>query len=286
MAHAESRKEIVPMKIGKLHSGVLLGSLLAGLALTGMMTAQSGDSELELFNIYKLVKQQIHLRKEHHRDPQQIILKESQLAQAVIEQEKKLITAVTSSPIKVRGGAMTFRAAEWSTDASHKDCIQGDNSYVELIDIVPWNHPIAQATRVVIPTLALTWQMDLFGRTSAGKPQMTQGVRLTPTASCGGQPGIVWGSESGSTDWYPTNDETGGAGNKEEDGSTYIRRYRYSTCASAAGDEDLCEHLSYILINKTPKANPTPLNSDYAFLCQNGECEIGIGNPYPPPLPQ
>jgi len=192
-------------------------------------------------------------------------------------------------PIKIRGGAMTFRATSWAKDASNGNnpCMVGDWTRIELDDVVPVNQPTTSQFSVVYPS-ASSWQMDLYSRTKNGMAQKNDGVRLLSTKNCGspGTNGITLIPEPNSDlEYYPWQDADSGV--TDEDQATKIKRFRDLDCVVtdvSKGDEDMCEHISNIYINIPPlKPGDDPSKKPVgAYLCLNGECVLGFGTPTNP----
>jgi hypothetical protein len=186
-------------------------------------------------------------------------------------------TSTVSSPLKVRGGAMTFRSENlWTTDSSATPapCTQLTPTSIQLKNVtaVPVTSP--PTVEQIQLSLAGSWQIDLFGR----KPDGTEGpngIRIVAETNCGGKSGVSLTGESGPGQFYPFKD-----GQSDEDGVTFIKRYMDPTCSQSpqpSGDKDICEHISKIYINTSPTTTPKS-NPAHVYHCLNGECVIGIGS--------
>jgi hypothetical protein len=178
-------------------------------------------------------------------------------------------TTPTQPPIKVRGGAMTFRYKATATGASPwlpypsatptGVCVQQDTSTGAKLKI--FQHPDPDPNDPSPPgstsNLATGWVVDLHGRDSAFNPDANEGVELKAVSDCGGSNGV-------SMLPIPHSSASGFYGGvlQSSDGSTFAKRYKNSSCTT---DEDACEHMSSVFINGTQVAD-----------CANGECLVKI----------
>ena len=178
----------------------------------------------------------------------------------------------TSSPIKVRGGAMTFRAYSYYSDNNGNDCVLLTTSTGSLNFI---DDPLAVVPNVTTVSLQGVDHIDFFGRQPNGKDKSANGVSLKFTPTCKGPNGNQIGASlialSGNSDFYPFRN-----GHVPDDDGTYIKRFwdkkGNSGKPSNSQDGDTCEHLSEATIYYTdPTKKPTPLPH-----CTNGECAIEI----------
>jgi hypothetical protein len=175
----------------------------------------------------------------------------------------------TQPPIKVRGGAMTFRykAAhvgvspwlDYPAKAPTGVCVQQDTSTGAKLKI--FQHPDQDPDDPGPPgktfDLATGWVVDLHGRDSAFNPDSLEGVELKAVTDCGGSNGV-------SVLPIPNSSLSGfyAGALQSSDGSTFAKRYRHSGCSA---DEDACEHMSTVFVNGTQVAD-----------CANGECLVKI----------
>jgi hypothetical protein len=178
-------------------------------------------------------------------------------------------TTATQPPIKVRGGAMTFRykatsrgTSPWlpyPAGAPSGVCVQQDTSTGAKLKV--FQHPDQDPDDPGPPgktfDLATGWVVDLHGRDSAFNPDPNEGVELKAVSDCGGSNGV-------SLLPMPHSNTSGFYGGvlPSSDGSTFGKRYKNSNCTT---DQDACEHMSSVFINGTQVAD-----------CANGECLVKI----------
>ncbi len=211
----------------------------------------------------------------------------------------------TSSPIKVRGGSMTFRNVQkWNSAASNTYCTDNpDISYIEFKKVSADNsNPDGKTT---FPGLSSNWSIQFLGhdpRSHYGKDPSKNGILVTAqfksNKDCSGtnvtSESIIKLTPIGPYgDFYPLTYSA------DDDGSTHSVRFMDKMPDQPAannspavpgcqgpsmldpklsGDEDVCEHISKITLT----LNYTDVVANqkiYNFKCPNGECEVGIGGP-------
>ncbi|HEX4321166.1 MAG TPA: hypothetical protein VHZ52_09700 [Acidobacteriaceae bacterium] len=176
----------------------------------------------------------------------------------------------TNTPIKVRGGAMTFRYpgdsqgnTQWHSYGTSGWCIPLDTTggKVKLKIITdPDSDPDSDTSSVeTVYTLTGDWVVDLHGRLPDFTSDPSEGIEITPTATCNSnQNGIALTSiDKTQTGFYPSD--------LPSDGQTYNKRYQRLTCS----DEDKCEHMGSVNVTTGGKVKK-PVD------CENGECIVKI----------
>ena len=193
---------------------------------------------------------------------------------------------VTSSPIKVRGGAMTAR----TSIGKNGGWVSNGSGYCTNVDITQFSTdaaPVSSAPAPANPTSLLAdWTMVVFGRNPNDGSQSGNGFKFqAQPQKCDGSKGTSvlltpYGSNGA---FYATELGT------DDDGVTQKRRFRDTTpdnqsgapgCAGPNvpstpgllnGDEDRCERMSTIQFDE-PAAS-----KHYQYTCTNGECAVCIG---------
>ncbi len=192
----------------------------------------------------------------------------------------------TNPPLKIRGGAMTFRSnVQFGKDGSYS-CVQLTPSSIKLIDVGSLKSGKA-IPDVNIPSIEVPWQMDLYGRDGSGKNESSNGIRIRTTQTCvvttasatsSSAAGVSFIPESADSTFYPNND----GASLDEDNVTRRKRYQDESCTATSlnSDEDSCEHIYSIYINTAFKNTTADVKADPAYFlrCKNGECVIKIGD--------
>jgi hypothetical protein len=208
----------------------------------------------------------------------------------------------TNTPLKVRGGAMTFRSGgKFGSDSAYPNgyCVKLNFSYFELgdvDDVLRSKHvPAVSYPNAAYPTVSTSWQIDLYDRDPTGTSETPRdsGIRIIATSNCvigpAGTPpvaGVTITPESEYSKFYDNNSDKN---LPDDDKTTYKKRFLDMYCQadhtmpSANGDEDSCEHISSIYINNSPKNKKADVQANPigSYVCTNGECVIGVGLPPP-----
>src|ERR1022692_2462016 len=185
----------------------------------------------------------------------------------------------TSSPIKVRGGAMTAR----TSIAKNGGWVSNGSGYCSNVDTTQFSTdaaPVSSASANPTSLLA-DWTMVVFGRNPKDGSQSGNGFKFqAQPQKCDGSKGTSvlltpYGSNGA---FYATELGT------DDDGVTQKRRFRDTTpdnqsgapgCAGPNipgtpgvlnGDEDRCERMSLIQFDE-PAAS-----KHYQYTCTNGDC--------------
>ena len=187
----------------------------------------------------------------------------------------------TNPPIKVRGGAMTFRAPKkWMPivfNSLASFCSdKADISAIAFADVQIQNSA-SLTTPLEIAQLQKGWTMKLLGRDSHNPGS---GVLVTAQQqSCTGTQGIsslVLSPQNDGNSLFYTTD------GPDDDGTKSVR-FENKTCGGpgggASGDEDVCEHISTITLTLDKADAPGSSTTSYVYQCTNGDCTIGIGSP-------
>lgn len=172
----------------------------------------------------------------------------------------------TQPPLKVRGGAMTFRykASGWGKDASGNPCVPFDTTGGATLKIFADADP-DDASPTNIP-LSSGWEIDLHGRNDKFASDPNEGIALTATASCStgtvnGNGIVMMPLRTATYSGFYTDDAS-----VTDDGDTSTQRYKHKGCK----DEDACEHMGQITGNSAA-------NTPFASVgCTNGECLVKI----------
>jgi hypothetical protein len=180
----------------------------------------------------------------------------------------------TSTPVVVRGGAMTFRAHAFAKDGNKQCLVIGGTpagATVELFEI--GNRTGNPDDSVPLSQVA---QMDFMGHKRDWTGEGNNGVRLVITNSCGGMLGATIAAEPNSnSDFYPNQNATA----VDEDKTTYKMRFMDDDCESQSsdptGDEDNCERAANIYIHASAVTKPHD-SATKTWNCTDGECEIRI----------
>jgi hypothetical protein len=212
----------------------------------------------------------------------------------------RLITVVLAqsggdSPVKVRGGAMTFRT---SSGGDQFQTVGGSgNSFCILLSKTPNANvtlDVSQAKfhKVVSSrseTLTNTSQIDFFGRNEKGQAgKSSNGIRVLITPSCNGVPGtsaliqpegpnsgLYLNQKNAASQDLSGDDLPNPSSDKDTSQSL---RFKDLDCAAKfspptpGGDEDLCENMGLIIVNSKHTDNPTTTGKP--IRCHNGDCQV------------
>jgi hypothetical protein len=200
----------------------------------------------------------------------------------------------TTSPLKVRGGAMTFRTApntNFGVDSNQNPCfvIPKSGATMELYaDPTGPNTPFLKNPDQS-QGLQDGVQFDLIGHNAKGDAPSVNGVRIYITSGCSGNnlgASLIPESDHNGSDFYHYRR------NQHDDDGSYIRRFLDNDCAKPTGsygtanddnkDEDTCEHLAIIYVNvNRPPAQTDNYKSSAAqtWKCLNGDCVLQIRTP-------
>jgi hypothetical protein len=172
-----------------------------------------------------------------------------------------------STPVVVRGGAMTFRGASGATielDHDQNLCFVLGKVGATVTLSVTQNFNNGGTTNYSGP-LGIGALIDFKGRQHSGYGEGNYGVQVKITDSCGGSNlGASFSPENGKAGYYP------GRG-PDEDGSYYLR-YWDKTASGGPGqndDEDNAEHMSKVYLTGAHWDNGASWQP-----CKDGECEI------------
>jgi hypothetical protein len=188
-----------------------------------------------------------------------------------------LSSGPSDSPVKVRGGAMTFSTKPDGSPFSKVGsgyCVSLGGTAVSLKLIQP------NGDKTTFP-LTSTAQIDLLGRKGDGDSESNNGTRILITSSCNGVNGLsaLIQPETKASGFYPNRDDA-----VDEDGA-HIERFMDSSCRPETSpspgmpgqDADSCERLKNIYIHGAPAddprgGTPSPVQSN----CHNGECVLRL----------
>jgi len=191
-------------------------------------------------------------------------------------------------PVKVRGGAMTFRTKSgtpFSQVSGNSFCVWLGSAGAKLtLDIYqPKNHTNSPNRSIKLTNQS---QIDFFGRSETGQIGSNNGTRVLITSSpCNGAQGLsALIQPEGANSGFYSNNENGASqdGNDNDDPSnandqSHSIRFQDLACSSkfsppaGTGDEDSCENMGLIYVNDAPTDNPT--NGKHA-RCHNGDCSV------------
>ena len=279
------------MFLKKSGTSALVCSLLGMFAFAGLVASQSAapkdrkhDDLENLETILKLVKDQIALVRNSHGNLDKVQTNYKLDENKIVALESETVTAGTNSPVKIRGGAMTFRFASGAVidkDANGNFCSVIDKS----TSISLFEHPDEKGTTAKADyqySLSPGVQIDLFGYTRGGKSDSNNGIQVLITNTCKtNQLGASLIPEPNSSSlFYPFEDN---ASDDPTDKSTR-RRFEDTACVGQQppdqnGDEDTCEHLAKVYIHSSPSANPkSNLVGNTPWSCERGECLVLVGN--------
>jgi len=196
----------------------------------------------------------------------------------------------SDSPVKVRGGAMTFRTKsgqfqQVGTSNSYCVVLSTTSTNVSLDLYQPGNH-----TKTPNKSFSLTSQLqiDFFGRNEKGKVKRNGNeIRVLITSSCNGMQGIsATLTPVGNAAFY-VNQKNGASQDADDNPDTSSSvRFQDLDCAqnfpptptpggpvqNPNGDEDLCENMGLIYVNSAPTTTPTTV--DPWARCHNGDCSV------------
>jgi hypothetical protein len=198
-----------------------------------------------------------------------------------------------SSPIVVRGGAITIRSNDpngWQSTVAQVApfCSDTDATYIELDDVSlippPQGGQIGKALArgdVTMNNLVVNgqngWEIDVYGRNGAGNSVSANGISLTAaTGDCstGSSPyKVMLNALNSSSSFYlaPMLDE-----NLSDQSGYHTERFQNkdTTCVTSnSTDEDLCERMSQVNLKLTTGGQTV----SQTYECPNGECVIHIG---------
>jgi hypothetical protein len=194
-----------------------------------------------------------------------------------------------NSPIKVRGGAMTFRSTTQWQPVSGQVAYYLDNANVSYISFTGVD-PVGSAPPGPLYPPGC-WTMTLVGRNPNPSVVISNGITITALTSSCNHPTTYHSltlTGFGNGSFYPEK-------YKPDDDGTYSERYMDTTpdvpttgttaavpgCQGPSGlgptltgDEDFCERLSKITLILYTGATP---GTPSTYKCKNGDCEIDIG---------
>lgn len=209
-----------------------------------------------------------------------------------------LAPAHGDSPVKVRGGAMTFRTKsggqfqQVGTSNSYCVVLGATGTKLELDLFQPGNHQSNPNKSIaLVPDHT---QIDFFGRNEKGKIKRNGNeIRVLITSSCNGMQGVSATLTPVGNSAFYLNQKNGTSQDGDDDPSTpdtsQSVRFQDLDCATSFpplpqtpgglpqnpnGDEDLCENLGLIYVNSGPTTNPT--SGDHWARCHNGDCSLEI----------
>jgi hypothetical protein len=179
--------------------------------------------------------------------------------------------APADSPLKVRGGAMTFR-----TKANNQfSQVPNTSSYCVLLGSPTSTVSLAlfQPKDQTATTIQLTnqAQIDFFGHTPDGGSASNNGIQVLITSSCNGVTGLsaLLQPEGSNSQFYDH------LNNAADEDNARMERFQDIPCSknppTPLADEDTCEHMKQFIINSAP--TPTP-NGGSVYKCRNGECRV------------
>jgi hypothetical protein len=199
------------------------------------------------------------------------------------------------SPVKVRGGAMTFRTKSGGqfqqVGASNSYCLVLSTTSTNLtLDLFqPGNHQSNPNKSIsLVPDQT---QIDFFGRNEKGKIKKNGNeIRVLITSSCNGTQGTsaTLTPIAHSAFYLNQKGDPSQDGDDSPDTSRSIR-FQDLDCATnflpipqspgampqnPNGDEDFCENLGLIYVNSAPTTTPT--SADPWARCHNGDCSLEI----------
>jgi len=192
-------------------------------------------------------------------------------------------------PVKVRGGAMTFRTKsgqfqQVGTSNSYCIVLADPGKTVSLDLFQPGNHTTTPKPQL---TLADQMQIDFLGRNEKGKAKKNgNGIHVLITSSCNGKPGVsATFSPLGNSAFYLNQKDAASQDGDDDptnpDTSSSLR-FQDLDCAAnfpptpipggpvqnPNGDEDLCENMGAINVT------PAPTNGNPWVRCHNGDCSV------------
>ena len=274
------------MTVSKYSKIILLLSVGCVTIFAGILASQSpqnkddqSDALEHIKTLQKLLTKQEYILEKRHRTPQETLQLSNEATEVIKDTnlyEQALVNG-TNSPIKIRGGAMTFRINahyDWKTN-NNEPCVDL-STFPTTIDLDGFE-PIAGAPANPPPLPSKDWQVDFFGHSRDKSARSPNGIRIAITSKkCDGSAGAsaAFTPENANSMFYEFDKDS----LYDEDGQTRIKRFEDKSCTSkpdSAGDEDNCEHIHSIYINKSIKPNPT-VSPDYVYRCTNGECKAEI----------
>jgi hypothetical protein len=187
----------------------------------------------------------------------------------------------TDTPLKVQGGAMTFRleanAQFYMDGAILKDrtgnpcVVLNSKDGTVTVNLIQYS-----GTSTVDKTATLTSgaEIDLYGHTPRGDAESSNGIQVLLESNCNGSNfgASLIREQGGGSDLYanPYRDGNGGA----DDDKVHMYRFKDTSCvqtASASADEDTCEHLRSVYIYNKPPGKP---KSGTPWMCNSAECRV------------
>ena len=195
---------------------------------------------------------------------------------AAVKLYQILTSAPYDSPVKVRGGAMTFRTKKnvpFQNLGGDNYCVSlGAPSTVQIDLFQPGSDPSGIPDKSA--TLSNGAQIDFLGSTADGSNASSNGSRILITNNpCGSSTGLIatLQPEGTSSGFYKNRN------NASDEDDSHLVRFQDLPCSqsppSPTADEDTCEHLNTIYINSSPTSSPT---SGTKWHCRNGECLVKI----------
>jgi hypothetical protein len=275
------------MTISKYGKIILLLSVGCVTTFAGILASQSPQNKddqsdvLEhIKTLQKILTEQEHILEKRRRTPQESLQLSNEATEVIkdaIPYEQPLVTH-TNSPIKIRGGAMTFRlGAHYDWKSNHSQPCVNLSAFPTTIDL-DGVVPVGGAPANPSPLPSQDWQIDFFGHLRDKSAMSPNGIRVAIThKQCDGSAGMsaTFTPENQNSTFYEFDQDN----LYDEDGQTRIKRFKDKSCTSKpdpAGDEDNCEHIHSIYINKSITSDPTA-KPDYIYRCTNGECKVEIG---------
>jgi hypothetical protein len=200
-----------------------------------------------------------------------------------------------SSPIKVRGGSMTFRSKNslWiaqnvptpSSGSASGYCASVDDiSFIELDDVVgvpPASPPYGVPT--TFTNISKDWTLSLNGKENNGADGIEMWARTSFT--CQGQtgngPAMLLIPLTGTSGFYANSIDDVGKDHSERFADNYVDNSvspPKTPCLGPnnnnTGDEDACERIKTLQLTLS-SSDATP--RVYNYTCPNGECSVYIG---------
>jgi hypothetical protein len=189
------------------------------------------------------------------------------------------VSGTTDTPLKVRGGAPTFRTDPYvsfvSAGSNYCVALGGSTSTLTLYLWQPGNHS-GTPTQLPVPSGG---QIDFFWRMPDGVRESDNGARVDLSHPCNGSSlGALISPETlpmGSTVYSAFYAFRNNAG---DDDYSHVERFEDTSAncqrpPSPNWDEDSCEHLKSIYIHNSLTTTPRD-GSGTKWDCVNGECEV------------
>ena len=173
------------------------------------------------------------------------------------------------SPLKVRGGSMTFYTKDSWQPSSHDPanqpyCTFIDTSYVDVVFFTGNNFG-----DFPLYNLSPNWTITIYGREKNGSDLSSRGVKVTAGMGCfnhdTGRSSVTI-EHVGNSEFY---DHDLPPDTIYQDN----RRFHDKGCLGTDTDLEACERIKKVEIRI-----PTRPHSPYTFIC-NGECGVDVGVP-------